>query len=56
MAVIYINLCEVFDMVPLNTLDCKLERKGFDGRTIQWIKNWLEGYTQGAAVNDSICR
>ena len=56
MDVINLDFCKAFDTVSHNILLSKLEKYEFDVWPVQWLRDWLEGFSQRLVVSGSTSR
>ncbi|KAK4824932.1 hypothetical protein QYF61_021552 [Mycteria americana] len=49
--IVYLDFSKAFDMVSHSILLEKLAAHGLDGRTLCWVKNWMDGQAQRVVVN-----
>jgi len=56
MDVICLDICKAFNTVPYSILLSKLEKHGFDGWAVWWLRNWLEGRSQSVLVHGSMSK
>ncbi|KAK4806849.1 hypothetical protein QYF61_012570 [Mycteria americana] len=49
--VVYLDFSKAFDTVSPRILLEKLAAHSLDGRTLRWVKNWLDGQAQRVVVN-----
>ena len=47
----YLDFSKAFDKVPHKRLVLQLKRHGIDGKTLNWIENWLSGRQQRVLLN-----
>ena len=48
--VVYLDSSKASDTVPHSILVEKLAAHGLDGRTLRWVKHWLDGQVQRVVV------
>jgi len=53
--IISMDLCKACDTVP-HDIVAKLKKNGFHAWTTHWLRNQLDGHTQGVALNDSVSK
>jgi hypothetical protein len=49
--IIYLDFSKAFDTVPHQRLFLKLEKLGFEGSLLNWIKSFLTGRNQYIRIN-----
>jgi len=49
--VVYLDFSKAFDTVSDNILMEKMAAHSLDGRTLRWVKHWLNGQAQRVVIN-----
>ncbi|GAB0180839.1 mitochondrial enolase superfamily member 1 [Grus japonensis] len=49
--VVYLDFSKAFNAISHSILLQKLAAHGWDGHTLRWVKNWLDGLSQRVVVN-----
>ena len=49
--VVYLDFSKAFDTVPHNILVEKLAAHSLDGRTLCWVRHWLDGRAERVVVS-----